>query len=395
MSLENELGFPVKYIYEGKARLLVPLGVGEVDPSALPVFYNPASKISRDIAVLSVLGYFTGRSARLMCEPLAGCGVRTIRIILESGVVEQAIAGDINKNAARLISANASINGLGDRVRAMHIDANLLLAKMHAEHERADYIDIDPAGSPARFIENACRATNRDGMLGASATDLAALSGSSATTARWRYGMHLARTVFPKEVAARALAGFIVMTAARLGLAANPVLTVVHRHFLRVFVRLNRGRSKALRASSELGYLIHCKNCLSTVKSMSPVVANSKCHECDGQVVILGPVWLGELSDKELAGRVLESSKIDDPTYSEAIKLFRGVTEEIQDIPYYYPVAELARRASTSPPRVSRLIENLRELGYRASTTHHDHSAIKTDAPISEVLKLVRGESRA
>lgn len=394
MSLENELGFPVKCISEGRARLLVPLGVGEVDPSALPVFYNPASKISRDIAVLSVWGYFNDRPARLICEPLAGCGVRTIRIMLESGVVEQAIAGDINKNAARLISTNASINGLGDRVRATHIDANLLLAKMHAEHERADYIDIDPAGSPARFIENACRATNRNGMLGASATDLAALSGSSATTARWRYGIHLVRTVFPREVAARALTGFIATSAARLGLAANPVLTVVHRHFLRVFVRLDRGRSKALRASSELGYLLHCKNCLSTTKSISPIVADSKCQECGGQIVILGPIWLGTLSDQELVGRVLKSSMIDDPTYSEAIKLFRGVAEEIQDIPYYYPVAELARRASISPPRVSRLIESLRELGYRASATHHDHSAIKTDAPVSEVLKLVKSSVR-
>jgi len=390
MSLEDELGFPVKCVVEGHAKILVPQGVGEVDPSALPVFYNPASKISRDIAVLAVMGYFAGRAGISMCEPLAGCGVRTIRILLESGVVERAVAGDINKNAARLISANAEINGLAERVKALHIDANLLLAKMHADHERADYVDIDPAGSPARFIENACRATGRDGLLGASATDLAALTGASASTALWRYGVHLSRTVFLKEVAARTLAGFMVMTASRLGLAARPVLYVVHRHFVRIFVRLNRGRSRALEASSMLGYLMHCRACLSTRKAIHPADIYNRCDECGGQLVTLGPLWLGPLSDKELIDRVVRSSKLDDPTYRDAYKLVRGLADEIQDIPYYFPVAELARRAKTSPPRVSSLIDKLRELGYRASTTHHDPSAIKTDASPKTLLDIVK-----
>jgi tRNA (guanine26-N2/guanine27-N2)-dimethyltransferase len=390
MSLGDELGFPVKCISEGHAKILVPHGVGEVDPSSLPVFYNPASKISRDLAVLAVEGYFAGKTGLSMCEPLAGCGVRTIRIMLESGVMERAVAGDINKNAAKLISANAAINGLSERVKALHIDANLLLAKMHAEHERVDYVDIDPAGSPARFLENACRATSRNGLLGASATDLAALSGASASTALWRYGVHLAKTVFLKEVAARTLAGFIVMSASRLGLAARPVLTVVHRHFVRVFASLDRGRSKALEASSEMGYLVHCRACLSTRKAAFPALIDGKCQECGGQLVVLGPLWLGVLSDEAVLNRMLKNSKIDDPTYGDAYKILRGIAGEIQDIPYYYPVAELARRAKTSPPKVSRLVEKLRELGYKASTMHHDNSAIKTDAPPKTLLELVR-----
>ncbi len=388
--MSDELGFPVKSVIEGSARLLVPQGVGEVDPASLPVFYNPASKISRDIAVLAVEGYFRDKKEYLMCEPLAGCGVRTIRIMLETSSMSSAVAGDINDNAARLIELNASLNGLGERVRAVHIDANHLLAKMHAEHQRADYIDIDPAGSPARFLENACRATNKNGLLGASATDLAALSGASASTARWRYGAYLVRTVFPREVAARTLAGFMVMTAARLGLSAEPVLTVVHRHFVRVFVKLGRGRSRALDSVSRVGYLAHCGSCLLTIKNTELSLIDANCHECGGKIVSIGPLWLGELSNKELIKNILSSSKREDPIYKEAYKLLRGIDEEIQDIPMYIPVAEIARRAKTSPPSVSRLIEKLREMGYRASITHHDHSAIKTDASLKVMIELSR-----
>jgi tRNA (guanine26-N2/guanine27-N2)-dimethyltransferase len=47
-----------------------------------------------------------------------------------------------------------------------------------------------------------------------------------------------------------------------------------------------------------------------------------------------------------------------------------------------------------SPVKPSMLVEKLRELGYRASTTHIDPSGVKTDAPL-EALRSAFEELRA
>jgi tRNA G26 N,N-dimethylase Trm1 len=256
-----ELGFEVKEIVEGRARLLVPKGVGEVDPSKLPAFYNPASKISRDIAVLVTYAYFSGGD-KTFAEPLAGLGARSVRLLLESGAFAEGKACDINENSARLISVNAQLNGLEGRLKAYHMDANVFLSTIAAERQKVHYVDLDPSGSPVRFLEGSLRALLPDGLLGVSATDLAALSGASPRTALWRYGLRLTRTVFRKEVALRALTAVAVMAASRLSRSAVPVFAVIHRHFARVFLKVRRGKMGAYRSVSQLGYLKYCHSCL-------------------------------------------------------------------------------------------------------------------------------------
>jgi tRNA (guanine26-N2/guanine27-N2)-dimethyltransferase len=65
------------------------------------------------------------------------------------------------------------------------------------------------------------------------------------------------------------------------------------------------------------------------------------------------------------------------------------VDQELQDIPWSYPISELSRRAKTSPPRPGEILEKLVEIGYRASATHYDPSSIKTDAPVTILTRLV------
>jgi len=388
--LSLDADFPTKWVMEGRARILVPAESGAADPSKLPVFYNPASKISRDIAVLVTGEYLAGSADNSLIEPLAGCGVRAIRLLLETDVFEGGIINDINSRASVLMRINASSNMLRDRLTIYNLDANLLLSKVAADGERASYVDIDPSGSPAPYLENAYRAVGRGGLLGASATDLAALSGTSASTARWRYGITLSKTIFPREVAMRSLVAFMVRTAARLGLAASPVLTLHHRHFLRVFTSVERGRMRAREAVSSVGYISYCPSCIRTEMVMELGDLSPICGSCGSRVHNLGPLWLGALSDREFAKRIVSSRERDDPVYGSALRIIGGIAEELQDIASYYPVSELARKARLPPPKPSRLVQALIEHGFRASTTHHDHSAIKTDAGFNETLSVMK-----
>ncbi|MEN3047707.1 MAG: hypothetical protein ABDH63_02870 [Candidatus Caldarchaeales archaeon] len=384
-----ELDFPTTELVEGKARLIVPVGVGRVEPSKLPAFYNPASKISRDFAVLATAAYFDS-SGKTLAEPLAGLGARAVRLMLEASRFTEGHASDINERSARLIELNARLNGLEGSLRGYHMDGNLLLVKLAAEGSRVHYVDLDPSGSPARFLENSIRAVRSEGLVGVSATDLAALTGASQRTAKWRYSLNLSRTVFGKEVAMRALAALCAVTAGRLSRSAVPVLSVVRAHFVRVFVRVERGKLRALEAISALGYLRYCDSCLAVEAVRDPKDLGGRCSSCGAEVRALGPLWLGPLKDGSLVERALSSELAEDPVFGEAVRVLKRVKEELPDVPYSYPVSELASRAKCSPPNVSWLIEQLRSLGFRASRVHYDGSAVKTDAPASEVIGLLR-----
>ncbi|MEM4297671.1 MAG: hypothetical protein QW815_04820 [Nitrososphaerota archaeon] len=157
------LPFPVKMTREGLAELVVP-ETGEAQATTrLPAFYNPLSKVSRDLAVMVVGAYFSGKTCSLAAEPLAGTGARIIRLLLESGSVSEGVAGDISEWAVRLSEINRERNGLAERLRIEHSDANLLLSRLAVEGG-AGYVDIDPFGSPVRYLENGFRATERRGL---------------------------------------------------------------------------------------------------------------------------------------------------------------------------------------------------------------------------------------
>lgn len=385
----TSLPFPTKIVQEGKARLVVP-DIGEAQATTrLPAFYNPLSKVSRDFAVLITSAYFSSKKCDLAAEPLAGTGARIIRLLLESGVVSEGVAGDISEWAFKLAQVNAELNGLAGRLRVRHSDANLLLSEL-AVSGRADYVDIDPFGSPIRFLESGFRAVDKGGVIGVSATDLAALSGSSRRTAYWRYGLTLVKTNFFKETAIRALTGVAVSTASRLGLGAEPIFSVAYRHFVRVFFKVERGKSRAHQAKSRVKHLVHCGACLSTSVVQDLAEWTARCGLCGGPNTLLGPLWTGAQNDKLVVERVLSLSLSEDPLYADAIKVLKRIMSEADDIPWAYQLSEVSRRARTAPPKTKHVVERLRELGYRASTTHYDAGSVKTDAPSNILTQIVK-----
>jgi len=380
--------FTTKIVREGLAELVVPASATEGAAAGLPAFYNPLSKPSRDLAVIVTAVYFGGRGA-VVAEPLTGTGARVIRLLLESGAFTEGLAGDISEWAVKLAEVNAARNGLSNLLKIERIDANLLLARI-ATMGRADYVDIDPFGSPIRFLENGFRATRRGGLLGVSATDLAALTGKSRRTAYWRYSLSLVRTNFYKETAIRALAGVAATTASRLSLSAEPIASLIYRHFVRVFFRVDRGRRRAYSSRSQVKYLSHCMSCLNTCVLGEVSEWRGKCELCGEENVPLGPLWVGRLLDREILSRALSSRFREDQTYSEAFKMLARLSLELDDIPWSFQLSEISSRAHTSTPRTVKVVERLREIGFRASTTHYDPTAVKTDAPPTVLFEVVK-----
>lgn len=388
---ENALEFPTMVYEEGKVRFLAPaLKEGwekAVSPSGMPVFFNPHSKLSRDMAVLMVGAYFERKGIKV-CEPLAGCGVRGIRIAVETGIVSKLVLNDINRFAYSLMKKNVEAAGLAEITEVYNLDANALLAAHSTGKLRFDYVDVDPAGSPAPFLENAIRSCQSGGLLGVTATDLAPLCGTNPLSCVRKYDAIPYTSPYSKETAARILLGFVARTAARVGMSISPVLTFYRRHYIRTFVRLNYGKTLAKESLKNVGWMSECKSC-GSVQWSSYLEDFKLCEFCNSIPRFFGPLWLGELTSKDLILKALGMACEAD--MKEAYNLLRKISEEIQTIPFYYRVDEIGKKLRSRAPKPASIVDRLRSLGFNASLTHFDGQGFKTDAP-REIVEEVFSE---
>jgi len=373
---------------EGRVRFLAPVfpatKVGEpVAPTKIPVFYNPFSKPSRDMTILLVSSFFSKEVT--IAEPLAGSGVRGIRLLKETNKVSWAYLNDINIHAYNIIKINARENGVEDRVIASHQDAAAFLTRHSEPRTRFNYVDVDPVGSPARFLENSVRACEHEGVIGASATDLAALTGAKPKACLRKYDSNPIHSGFSKENAMRILLGFLARTCTRLNVGITPLLSFYHRHFIRVFAQIRRGRAWARSTLKNIGWITYCRKCMIIESRVFDNFPDKRCIACGGEKLISGPAWIGSLSDNRVVSAML--SRAGD--YPEAARILSRIAEEETEIIGFYPVPELCRWVKISPPSPKNIIEKLREIGYAASITHVDPNAVKTDAPPDEIRRVL------
>ncbi|MEM2095865.1 MAG: hypothetical protein QXR20_04535 [Candidatus Caldarchaeum sp.] len=380
----SQLGFPAKWYVEGMVKFLAPAfpttRAGEpTAPTKWPVFYNPFSVLSRDLTVVLAR---TFERKGVVAEPLAGSGVRSIRLLVETNNIVKALMNDVNPTAVRVMKINTALNKVSDRAEVFETDAAVFLTGRSSRNDRVYYVDVDPVGAPAKFVENSLRAVENGGYLGVSATDLAALVGNHPEACFRKYGLLSGRTYFGKEVALRLLSSFVVQRAASLNVAARPVLSVYHRHFVRIFFRVSRGRSRVIKLLESLGWIQAC-NSLHHAQHPLTSPPGLRCVSCGGRAVMIGPAWLGPLHDQGLVEKMTGQTG----ELHAAQKILRKVAEEV-DVVGFFPVDLLARASRRHPPSPARLVECLRETGYRASLTHVDPTGVKTDAPVDRVLRV-------
>ena len=400
---DHGIEFPTVRVEEGDASLLVPaIGPSEVEHidrarSQAPVFFNPMQKTNRDSAVLA-LGALQRRLPRnlVACEPMCGTGVRGIRLALEVGGLERVILGDLNPLAVRLAEANASMNGVSEKVEVRHLEANLLLSLHAGPLRRFDYVDIDPYGTPAPFLDAAVRACRKDGLLALTATDMAPLCGVNPRACLRKYGGRPLRTRYCHELAIRLVTGTLVSTAARHGAAARPVFSYTADHYVRLYAMFERGARKADRCLAEMGYVLHCFSCLNRrAVSRRVDLETASCDVCGSKMGAAGPLWLGDLAEESFCDEMLKIS--EKSVISSNHKLMDVITlvrDEIGFPPGFFDVDGLCSKLGIPSVDADGVLAALRVAGFESVRTHINRRGIKTDARAPELEKILRAISR-
>jgi tRNA (guanine26-N2/guanine27-N2)-dimethyltransferase len=361
----------LRKIQEGKVRIFVPEG-RIYDAS---VFFNPEGELNRDISV-SALQVFQKefKNKITICDALSGTGIRGLRYAKEVSGIKKVILNDKNPLAVRLIKKNIKENKLGKKCFASKEDANLLLRK-----NVYITIDLDPFGSPNIYMDSAARSIYHKGFLAVTATDQAALTGTYPEAGLRKYGIKPIKTEFYNELGIRILISFIILTLARYDRAFIPLLSFASQHYFRVFGKIEHaGKISGLLKNFKYVSYCSCGNRELGVKE--------KCF-CDKDFKLIGPIFIGNISDKKFCKNVLaDIKKRNFKQKKQEEKLLKLIIEESEMPAFYYDLHHLAKVLKKEPPKIEVLTEKLKSKGFKVSRTHFSPTAIKTDADYKELI---------
>ncbi|MCI4352531.1 MAG: hypothetical protein L3K14_04000 [Thermoplasmata archaeon] len=333
------------------------------------MFYNAAMELDRDLNVALVRGLFPPAPvARRGWEMLAATGVRGLRLVGETDAFERYDFHERSPAAFAVLERNVHESGHAGLV------THLGDSRQSVEERAFDYVDLDPFGTPEPFVNSALRALRPGGVLAVTATDMPVLAGVARGVCERRYGGRPIRGSQGPEGGLRILLAYLIREGARRSVELEPVLSYLHDHYVRVFLKSRTAPSENA-ADALMG---------------DPSESGDAGPEISGSGPF-GPMWLGPLFEGRLLARLEVPATAQRP--AELRKLLDRLREESTvERPFYYEPNTLASELHLSePPPLAPLLAGLRARGFAAARSHVRPSAFRTSAPRSVVQDAAQG----
>ena len=343
----------MEIITEGKAKLNIK--PEKVVSKQMDVFYNPVMKLNRDTSIL-LLNVLNKKDIRIAL-PLAGSGIRAIRFLkeLDKKIVNELYINDSSKKSIDLIKKNFKKNNIkiGKKTIISNNDANLFLLNSKG----FDYIDIDPFGTPNPFLESAIRRISRTGILTVTATDTGCLCGTFQKAGLRKYWAITKKSPIMHETGIRILIRKIQLVAAQYDKALTPIFSYSKDHYFRVFFQVEKGKERVDKILKQHSHL------------------NST-----------GPMWLGQLWDTNLTKKMLKTNK--DETLTKFLTVIKD--ESLVNTVGFYDIHFICKKYKIKEiPKKQELIKKIKKLNYKASETHFNLEAIRSNIPLKKLIKLL------
>ena len=289
----------------------------------------------------------------------------------------------------------------------------IFFQKMDAKLAMADasyqWIDIDPFGSPVPFIDSAIQSLARTGVLEVTATDTAALTGSSLSSQKRRYDSQGIVDDYAHDDAVRVLLGLIAKVAAMHDRVIKPILSLFDGHHVRVSVLVKTSKEGASDFQNNIGYRLRC---LDLPYKFIKYPDSNQIKDSSG------PLWTGPLMDREIAGRMTEENAIQTclPSEEELQVLTDGklewdekdaeyaAREMARSVKHIANAADLLSRehlllslnamprlaGTKGAPKIDDVVSDLIALGHSAARYPDMNPMFITDAEFETVLSVVR-----
>ena len=349
-------------VTEGSAKLKVP--ESDKISKEMQVFYNPVMGLNRDISILLLKS--VSKNKLQIADPLAATGVRSIRFLKELGKIKikNISINDYDSRSVKLIKENLELNGISFKnnknIMVYNQDANLFLLGSRG----FDYIDIDPFGAPVKFLDTACKRIARGGVLAVTATDTSALCGTYPKSCVRKYWAVPKKGPIMHETGLRILVRKIQLVAAQYDKALVPIFSYSREHYMRVFLRNEKGKNKADIILKQHGNF-----------------NNS------------GPMWLGKLWDENIASKIYKSALGMNifKHNKELIKFLRIIKDEskINSVGFYDLNYLCKDNKIKSIQKKGTVIDRIRAAGFKASETHFKGEGIRSEIGSDKLIHIL------
>lgn len=398
-------------------------------------------------------------------DALSATGLRALRYATEIPFATTIVANDMDRGATKSIKTNVEHNQLTSKITVTTGNAigHMYRAAYppddsHGPHHisgKYDVIDLDPYGTAAPFIDSALQALNDGGLLCVTCTDsgVFASCGYSEKTYSLYGGMPI-KGPHSHEGGLRLILNSIASSAARYGMAIEPLLSLSIDFYIRIFVRVTKSPADVKFLSGKTMIVYDCdagcgawytqmlgRNIRQTGKVSKELEKNPTfnfkhsiaqapsaerlCTHCNSKMHIAGPMWAGPLHNAAFVERLLADARAADKEIYQTKQRIEGMLDTALDELIVIPEADVLWRIAKDgnnmndaipktrpetvdphpfffiPSALSKVIHcvappeaaikgAIRHLGYRATRSHCKPGSIKTDAPWTVIWEIMR-----
>ncbi|KAL2279523.1 hypothetical protein FJTKL_13398 [Diaporthe vaccinii] len=386
-------------------------------------------------------------------DALSATGLRALRYAQEMPFVTKITANDLDGSAVESIKLNVLHNKLDSKIDVNHGDAIVhMYSKIAAQQaltekdkargrcEKYDVVDLDPYGTAATFLDAAVQAVRDDGgLLCVTCTDAGVWASNGYPEKAFAlYGGVPVKGLFSHEVGLRLILHAISTSAARYGLAIEPLLSLSIDFYARVFVRVSRSPAAVKFTAGKAMIVYNCdvgcgawttqfllRNKAQPNKNgtgsfykhtfAQGPTADQHCEHCGLKMHLAGPMFGGRLHSPDFIRRILDKlPEASKETYgttervrgmlTTALEEHLDVPEaegappkckddalaEIEPYPFFFLPTALARTVQCATPPEDAIRGALLGLGYRVTRSHCKPGSIKTDAPWGVLWNVMR-----
>ncbi len=340
--------------------------------SSKKVFYNTAMQLCRSLSSLAVGAIGSDLD---IVDAFCASGIRGIRYAKENPNVKSITFVDIEPAAITLAKKNAKAND----VNATAVKGNISKVAFDLV---ADFLEIDPFGTPSPYLVDAFRFFNpkKVAYLSVTATDVAVLCGGKVSPCMKNYHSKPLNNEFTHEIGLRIMLKRIAEVASEFNMGITPLVSFSNKHYLKSVIKVTRGADLAFASLKKLGHISYDKKTGDRSFGQFPVPDQD----------YAGPLWLGELHDKSFIKKMRTlNSKRNYSDHEEIEQMLSLMESEVGMPPYYYNIHHICKLKHLAQlPDMKTIIERLRKKGYKAYRTHFSKVSIKSDAPYKAILEV-------
>ncbi|MCJ1398089.1 RNA methyltransferase tRNA(m5U54)methyltransferase [Xylographa trunciseda] len=390
-------------------------------------------------------------------DALSATGLRALRYAKEIPCVTSVTANDLSPSATDSIKLNVRHNELSGKILAITGNALVHMYKIGAgayevmpdgSRGRYDVIDLDPYGTAAPFLDAAVQALADNGLLCVTCTDSGVFASVGYLEKTYaQYGGLPLKGPQSHEAGLRLILHAIATSAARYGMAIEPLLSLSIDFYARVFVRVRRSASEAKFLAGKTMLVYSCdQGCgawntqfLATNKptknkngdefykyaqAQAPT-ASPYCEHCGFKTHLSGPMWGGHLHNPFFVQRILDElpslskeiyetlpriegmlsialeESLSDSVHEEGTKCLeesptgqgkigRLDPSQPDKYPFFIIPSLLAKVLHCVAPSDAALRGALINLQYRVRRSHTKAGTIRTNAPWTVIWEVMR-----